>query len=200
MFLSAGLALVVIANLNSFQDLESRAGIYFRAIHAQEDPGILAASVRLDPNARSRYSPHAVVGLIAPGSTVTMSAPELAGDLPTRQRMYSFGAVAQIVWHQGSSADQLSGLDVTRNVIAAGPGGWRGAPWMVLVEDAEASAVDPEAFLSLALAGDVSFYLGAREFVYVHWPVPREGSSWNYQRLYIEASLLDEATGAGSAS
>ena len=85
----------------------------------------------------------------------------------------------------------MVGLDLTRCVIATGPGGSRGAPWTVLVEDSDASAAEPEDFLGLALAGEVSIDLGPREFVYVHWPVAREGSDWDYQRLYVEVSLLD---------
>jgi hypothetical protein len=117
-------------------------------------------------------------------------------------RLFSFGGVAEVEWVDGGRVAPLlrkpedpagAGLDPMPFVVASGPGGGNGAPWLLAVgPDADVDRDgDPDDFVAEALRdGEHRGDAGApREFIVLRWEVPR-GERYDYQDLVLDTSLL----------
>jgi hypothetical protein len=190
----------IIINIAQFRGIDEGTIRNFKALQRNPAADILDLGYRQCPYCRDRYGLHLALQVAAPGSTVFVSdaGPYGASRYLTEEftlRLYALGRVERVEWVDFQLDPRLlSPDDLDEHVVASGPGGERGAPWLLAV-DAPLSGLpvgDPDRFLRQALQDGE--HRGnerpAREFVVLEWPTPREGSDDAHQDLVLETSLL----------
>jgi hypothetical protein len=159
---------------------------------------------------RQRFGLHLAIWVIAPGSTVIVdSEGPYGGDLRQKEefgvRLFTYGDVASLHWVDAGAAARLlpaadggaAVLDPAPYIVASGKGGETGAPWALAVDPDGpdvSNASSPDAFVAEALREGLHLDgQGApREFIILAWDLPREGSTYDYQDLVLETSLLPD--------
>lgn len=166
--------------------------------HYSGTDDIIEISLREDTNPMGRYSIWVALAEIAPQSTVYLLNP---GDWVSLQRAYSFGLADDVVFLPRADST-IEGTGFLDDVVARGPGGEKGPPWMIVLDPDGPPAGDiddPDGFLTEALAGDQrgSDTGPPREFVLLAWrgePLTGEAAEyWDHHRVLMETSLLTDA-------
>lgn len=203
---SLSLTLVVLAaamvNVLEFRSIDQETISFFRAWH-RFGTGDVTVQMRQEDcdSCRERYDPHLALATIAPAARVIVPVPSryartryLAEEWELRLR--TFGDVSEVDWVTVPAGFSLGEIDLSAHVVASGPGGRRGAPWLIAADPSEYRLEppgEPDQFLDRAQSGDAPAGPPGRTFVLVSWGTPRPGSTYSYQDLLVEVPLLPEA-------
>ncbi len=194
LLLFVGMGYLVAINLTQFSTVESRACVFFTALHHRGDGDILASMWDDDPSSSSRYSPFLALGFVAPGSTMLVAESDSGNEGWFRERSYAFGAVADVEEVEGSALELLGDVDFEPYVVASGTGGARGEPWAIAVEGGDSWPGPAWYFLRDVMASTDPIRGEARTFLVVTWQVD-PGNGDDRQWLFVDVGLLPEDEG-----
>lgn len=190
----------ILVNVVQFRGIDASTVNFFDAIHRAGTADLLEQGHQQCARCRDRYGLHLAIQVVAPGSTVYVpdTSPHAADRYVGEEftlRLYSLGRVERVEWVD--IAPTLD-FDPAPHVFASGPGGSRGAPWVLALDAPPEGLIapgDPDEFLMQALRDGEHRDSGRppREFVVLQWTVTREGSGYTYQDLVLETSLLPES-------
>ncbi len=187
-----GAAALVVLNVVQFRGVETQAGLYFSALHHRENGNVLEAAWRDDPNSSSRFSAFFALSHLAPDSTFLIADSGSASDDDYFiERLYAFGSPARVERVSGDAIVDLGDLFFAQYEVASGFGGFRGAPWAIVLAGGVASDYQlPSGYLGQAFAGKHVLTVEPQTFLVVRWPVSTTSSEWGYRWLFVDTDLL----------
>jgi len=188
----------IVTNVVQWPSVEQMFQPEMEAIGRSNSSDIAATSYLRCAWCRQRYGLHTALGVIAPGARVIIATPsayapdrETADEISSRLRV--FGRVDSIVWVRSDVALE-SGFDPTPYVIVSGDGGTKGGPWALAVDPKAippGGGHNPDEYLNEIVTGEGPARSDTvREFVLIRWQKARPHSSYRYQELLVETSLL----------
>jgi hypothetical protein len=201
------LAGAIVVNIVQFPGIERGRFREMQAIGRYDTADIAAFTYRTCGWCRQRYGLYLALGTLAPGARVIIPTPSAyTADRGTSDeiasRLRAFGRVGSIAWAR-SDAAAGPGIDPTQYVLVSGNGGTKGAPWLFAVDPRFRPAggvPDPDRYLNGIVTGEGPARAAvAREFALIRWARPRTGSTYAYQELLVETSLLPETLRKGLA-
>jgi hypothetical protein len=191
----AAMVLGSLATVNALQVEAADNGQYTlaKAWNRYDYPDVFAAALIQDPNARSRYDIYLALSQIAPGSVVVIPERGAARSERPVPRFYAFGT-AEKVMVTSDDASGLGELALERGVlVASGPGGSHGAPWVILVDSrGDAGRGIPVLDLYGTLMGTASAPVSPepRTWLWLSAFVQPAGSDYYSLNVLVEASAV----------
>jgi hypothetical protein len=186
------LVAAILVNVVQFRSIDKATPRNYQAIYLYGTSDLIDIGLSSE-RFQERSSIYVALGLIAPGSTVTIPQRWPYGSREIRIGLHSFGKAAAVV--QADVPDELPpGFDPMPFVVVRGLGevSDRGTPWAIAVEPSGVKVgdrEDPEGFLRRA-ARDPSAAVGPpRDFVLVRCACP-DGAAVTNLDLLIETSLV----------
>jgi hypothetical protein len=189
-FVFGALILVAIVfNVVQFRAIDRYSPDNFDALRRESTADLLQISYRDCSWCRDRYGMHLALSFTAPGATVIVPTPNpYANNREVREeftaRAVALGRAADVHWVPLSAAVASlaapSGFDPMRYVVATGPGGDHGAPWLLAVDPSHgppgAVKADPGTYVDRGLAAEADGHPPAapdagqgRTFVLLRW-------------------------------
>ncbi len=191
------LGALITVNLVGFQNLDDKLPHNFQGFEQYPHDEVLEIALITDINSRARYDLYVALAQIAPGSTFVIPEVGGAGAHENSLRLMALAHSAEIVAWPGDGSALLANIRPGGQIVASGQGASGfGAPWLVIVDPkngvvAPGSSTDAFVFEALAEARAGAEPVPPRVFIMLHVPEAREGSTFDYQNLIIEASLTD---------
>jgi hypothetical protein len=190
------LAVLAVVNVVQFPLIDKPMPPYASAIHAYPHPDVVEIGIGEDPNARSRYTAYVALAQIAPGSTVLLPTQGAGDSYRTQARFLGLGEAANVAYVDLDATDLWEDALEVGTVAAVGSGGFRGAPWQIIVDEREApfdAGTSPETYLKESLDEDTWTAPPGppRTWLWIYMPVERKGSDYSFQNVLVEISLLN---------
>jgi hypothetical protein len=189
--LVGAIALVAI-NIIQFRETEVRAWIYFSALHHRDSGNVLHAAWLEDPNSSSRFSAFFALSYLSPDSTYLIADSSSASeDDYFVERLYAFGSPSAVTRVTGDAVAEIGDLDVEQYTVASGAGGFRGAPWAIVLEGGDDEDYHlPTGYLGQAFEGKDVISVDPQTYLVVRWPVSTSINDWGYRWLFVDTDLL----------
>lgn len=195
----AALVAAGVVNLAQFASIDAMTADRFVALHRFDTDSMIELS-RSDLNwANDRYGLSTALSAIAPGARVLVptSGPFGAHDdanldyLVWLRFVPNGPSLEPIAYPDPANLLNRAALDPTRYAIATGTGSARGAPWL-LAASGPTDTGDPATFVERVVNGSYRAPAAGstREFILLRWDVARPGTTYPYQDVLVETSLL----------
>jgi hypothetical protein len=187
--------IAVVANVVQFRAIDRGEPEYVQSIHHPGTADLLQLMYHgCAGRCTQRYGLAVALGLIAPGSRVIIPTPTpVLADPDTEfiARLRAFGDVARIDRVESGVAGRvMAAVDPTPYIVASGPGGSFGDPWVIAVSPAlvpPGLGGDPPNFLHRAvMSGYRPPVADHAEFLLVRW----SRSASDQVDLVLDTSLL----------
>lgn len=141
------LAIAVWVNLGQFDDIDKRNKPRYRALYGQPTPDILEIN-KIRPHFRQQFGLSVALGKLFPGSLIIAPQCSSCCEREFRGKILSFGRSRAILLADYDPDGVLVDFNYSPWVVAQGPGGGRGAPFVIA-----AKAEAPETFLTIRRNG-----------------------------------------------